>query len=242
MKVEKMKDKGDKFTIEKKEVPSIPFRSLIVGRTGASKTTLINSLLTNKDAYLNDFRGKDIYIFSPLKNDFKMEQIIKTKSVPDENVYTELDDEILNTLYDVLVENFETLMSMKKKVRPTLIVIDDFSFSGALRSGFYNSLARIFCNSRKSLISIIITSQYYHHILPVCKTNASSIYFYTSSLKQRENLAEDYNYLKNKKQFFRMLDDNLKENRDFILIDLSKPRSEIYRNKNFEVIDTDEYL
>ena len=232
MKVEKMKDKGDAFTIEKKEVPSIPFRTLIIGQTGASKTTLLGSLILNKDAYKNDFRGKDIYVFSPLKNDFKMEQIIKRKNIPDDNVFTELDDDILNELYDKLVDDFEFLISMKKKPKPTLIVIDDFSFSGALRSGFYNSLARVFC---------LLTSQYYHHILPVCKNNASSVFFYTASLKQRENLMDDHNYLGNKKMFMRMLDDHLKNKRDFILIDYSKDMDKIYRDKNFKIIDTEIY-
>ena len=50
------------------------------------------------------------------------------------------------------------------------------------------------------------------------------------------------NFLKGgKKPFFKMLDDNLINKRDFIYVCMSNEKSEMYLNKDFEIIDQDKY-
>ena len=97
-KIRRMKDKSDDFVIKKDKLDDISFRMLICGRSGLGKTNLIASLLCLPENYGNDFKGEDIVIFTPLQNDFKMQNLIKFKEV--EEVYTEYNDEILNNVYD----------------------------------------------------------------------------------------------------------------------------------------------
>lgn len=237
LKIYKMKDKGDSFTIPKKMIFDIPFRLVIIGKTGCGKTSAIGSLLCLDQFYSKDFRGDNIYIFTPLENDFKMEQVIKTKKIPNINVYTSLDDDILNALYDKLVEEYKEAVEGKMKPKPKLILLDDLSFDGSLRSGFYNSVSRIFCNGRKHLISIIITSQYVSHILPVCLANISGGIFYNMSDRQLDITTEHYNYLNSKRDFKNLFRDNVRENHDFMVVNFSNNRETgLYLNKNFEKI------
>ena len=167
------------------------------------------------------------------------------KDIPPDNIFTEYDDDVLNALYDSLVdeyeENLEDGVKDKKKLN-SLIILDDMSFDGSLKSGMYNAINRVFMNGRKNMISICVSSQLYVQISTGQRSNATSIFFYNSSMRQRELFETDNNYLQSKKQFFKMLDDNLKNKRDFIYVNYSNEKDKFYLDKDFNVIDTNKYL
>jgi HrpA-like RNA helicase len=241
-KILKMKDKSDNYVVQKKDIDNIPFRTLICGKTGAGKTSLIGSLLLLPDFYGKDFKGENIYIFSPLKNDYKMQAIIEYKDIPEDNVHTKYDDETLGDIYDELVNNFENDIIDNGKPVNSLILLDDISFSGALKEKQYGAVNRVFMNGRKSSISIIITSQKYSQIGSGQRSNASSMFFYNTNMKERELFELDANYLNSKKGFMRMLTNNLKAKRDFIYVDYSEDNvTDMYKNTDFKIIDTSIY-
>lgn len=235
-KVLRMIDQSDDFTTDKGLLPKVPFRGILCGKSGSGKTSALGSMLLLPEFYLNDFQGEDIYIFSPLRNDFKMQTIIETKDIPDGNITTDFDDELLGMIYDKLVSEFEHDLQIEKIPSNKLIILDDLSFSGALTSGRYNNISRVFCNGRKQNISIILTTQLYTHILPVCRENASFLIMYNTSLKQLESVAEEWNYLSTKKAFITMFRNNVKEKHDFLVINHSNKSEHMYLDKNFEPI------
>jgi len=232
----KMKDKSDNFTVDKGLLPKLPFRGIICGKSGSGKTSALGSMLLLPEFYLHNFNGANIHIFSPLKNDFKMETIIKVKEIPEGNITMDFDDALLGMVYDKLVEDFEHDMTTGIIPEHKLIILDDLSFSGAFTSGRFNNVSRVFCNGRKQNISIILTTQLYTHILPVCRENASFLIMYNTSLKQLESVAEEWNYLSTKKAFIKMFRENVIEKHDFICINHSNTANNMYLNKNFEVI------
>lgn len=229
-------DKGDKFATKKDTIFDLPMRLLIVGKTGSGKTSTLVSLLTDDQFYNKDFKGDNIYLFSPMINDYKMEYLVDKKKIPDLNVFTELDEDILKELYDKLTEEYKTAVSLKKKPTNKLIILDDLSFDGSLRKGLYNSVNKVFMNGRKNLISIIVTSQHYTHISPSCRSNSSGMILYTMSDKQLELIADENNYLDTKKDFKKMVRDKCKEKHDMIVINYSNNRGELYLNSDFERI------
>lgn len=245
LKLYKMIDKTDSNTTEKDIIDNVPFRMIICGRSGLGKTSLIGGLLLLPNFYKNDFLGERIFLFSPMKNDYKMSVIVKEKDIPPDNIFTEYDDDVLNALYDSLVdeyeENLEDGVKDKKKLN-SLIILDDMSFDGSLKSGMYNAINRVFMNGRKNMISICVSSQLYVQISTGQRSNATSIFFYNSAMRQRELFETDNNYLQSKKQFFKMLDDNLKNKRDFIYVNYSNEKDKFYLDKDFNVIDTSKYL
>jgi hypothetical protein len=233
-----MIDKSDDYTINKPMIDSLPFRMIICGKSGLGKTSLLGSLLLLPEFYGKDFKGENIFIFSPLKNDFKMETIIEQKNIPEENIFTEFDDDILNAIYDNITDDYE--MRVKEGLKPIhkIVILDDLSFSGCLKGGLYNSINRFFMNGRKHLASIIITSQKYSQISTGQRSNASSIIFYNSSMKEKELLETDANYLESKSKFMKMLSDNITNKRDFIVVNHSNELKDLYLNKDFETITT----
>ena len=237
-----MKDISDSFVIKKDGLDSVSFRSIICGKSGVGKTNIIGSLLCLKENYSDLFLGKHIFIFSPLKNDFKMESIIKFKSIPKENVFTEYNDDILNNIYDEIVDDFESQIENKKIPNNYLILLDDVSFDGSLKKGNYNAINRCFMNIRKHCGSILISSQKYSQISTGQRSNASSVFFFNSNMKERELFEADNNYIGSRKAFFAMLEDNLKNKRDFIYVNYSVDTvDKMYRNSKFELIDINKY-
>lgn len=238
LKLRLIKDKGDKHATKKDMIFDLPARICIVGKTGTGKTSTLTSMLTDDNFYNKDFLGRNIYLFSPMQNDYKMEYLINKKNIPDFNVYTELDDGLLGLLYDKLCEEFKTESIINDKVTNKLIIIDDFSYSGELRKGLFNMVNKVFMNGRKNLISIIVTSQYYTHIAPACRTNASGLILYTMNDKELEKVSDENNYLDNKKMFKNMVKSLCFERHDFFVINYSNKRKEgLYLNSQFEKVN-----
>jgi hypothetical protein len=233
----RIKDKGDKFTIKKTPLFSVPFRLVLCGMTGSGKTSALVAILTDNNFYGKDFKGENIFLFSPMVNDYKLEFLVKKKKIPDLNIFTEMDNNLLSELYDRLCDEYEQEIAMDGTVSPKLVILDDLSFDGSLRKGLYNMVNKIFCNGRKHQISIIITSQYYSHISPVCRTNASGMILFNMNDRQLDTITEENNYLENKKEFKNMVRNELKERHDYLIINYSNSRKDgIYLNKNFEKI------
>jgi len=237
----RMKDKSDDYVIHKNDLDNVPTRLIISGKSGVGKTNIIGSLLLLKENYGGIYKGSNIYIFSPMRNDFKMQKIIEILEVDANNIYEEYNDEILNNIYDEIVDKFEEKISEKKKPEPSLILLDDIVFSGVAAKRF-SAINRVFFNIRKHLGSIYISTQKWSMCATSQRSNASSIIFFNTNQKEKELFESDANYLGSKKAFFKMMEDNLVNKRDFIYVDFSQDEvKNMYKNKDFETIDINKY-
>ena len=234
-KILQMKDMSDSFVIKKDPLPSIPFRGTIIGKSGSGKTGCLGAILLLPEFYGNDFKGEDMYIFSPMKNDFKMKTIIEYKEIPNENLVDNFDDSRLGELYEELVEQFEEDIRDGMKPSQKLIILDDLSY-GNIRKPF-NNLSRVMCNGRKQNISVLITGQLYTHLSPCVRENSSFFIIYRTSLKNLELIESEHNYLKSKKMFLKMFNENCPERHNFLVINYGAKFSDMYLDESFEVID-----
>ena len=237
----RMKDSSDDYVIKKEGLDSVPFRLAISGKSGVGKTNIIGSLLLLKENYGGLFKGENVWIFSPMKNDVKMMKIIEMLDVPKDNLFENYNDEILNNIYDEIVDKFEERVNSKKSPEPTLIILDDITFDGSIAKKF-SAVNRCFMNLRKHFGSILVCTQKWSQISTGQRANASSILFFNSNIKEKNLFETDANYLKSSKMFFKMLDDNLKSKRDFIYVDFSQELvKDMYKDKNFDTIDISKY-
>ena len=240
----KPKDKTDSFTKRKNKTFDLPFRLLIVGKTGMGKTSILYSLLLqdNKEFYRNDFEPDRIFIFSgSLQGDNKLKIIRRELDIPDENTFSDYDEQAVEVIYDMMVDEYEEALEEKQKPKPFLMIFDDLSFTGSMKGQEKQSqMNRLFMNSRKFLGNIIVMSQKYSDLGTGLRENASGLILGKSSNKQLDLIEADHNYLKNKKDFREMFLDNTKEKHDFLVINFSKP--ELYFNNNFEALSEKENL
>jgi len=235
IKILKMKDSSDKST--KKYPPhafDTAFRLAITGNSGAGKTNMVSNLILDpeKQFYRDVWKGEDIFIFSgSTKTDMKLKQMLMALDVPESNVFSEYDDDIINLLYDEIEDRVQ---ETKGKIEPSLFIFDDLSFDSAIRSKRNNALGRLFLNGRKNNISSIFIAQKYNQIPPAVRVNLTGLIIYRMPQSELEAIALDHNFKAKKKDFFKMFD-LIEEKHDAIIINYSNPHKQLYLY-NFEVI------
>ena len=239
LKVLKVKDKTEKLTVSVNRLFSLPFRLILTGKSGSGKGGIITNICLNENyGYKKIFT--DYYIFAPEPYaDEKMRVIIEEHDVPESNIFEDIEE--LEELYDMLVDDFKDRSAEDEEVRLPLLIIDDLAFSGKLANRF-NALAKVYCNSRKFMISVITTAQAYTQIAKNIRLQASAMIIFQTSNKELEILETENNYLRGgKKAFYKMFRDNVKEKHDFLCINYSNKYDEMYLDKEFkplaEVID-----
>mgnify|MGYP003136103491 CR=1 FL=1 len=234
----KLKDNTDSFVKRKNKTFDLPMRVLLSGKTGMGKTNILSNFLLNdnKEFYRKDFDPENIFIFSnSLEGDNKLKIIIRELDIPEENLYKKYDEEVVEVIYDMLMENYNEAIEEGEKPKHSLMIFDDVSFDGSLKGKEKESqMNRIFMNGRKFLISTLATAQKYSSFGTGLRENASGLLLGKSSNKQLDLIEQDHNYLKNKKDFRDMYLDNTKDKHDFLVINYSKP--ELYFSKEFEPI------
>jgi len=236
-KIRKVIDKSDSQVIDMGILPNVRFFGMLVGKTGASKTTLlINMLLNPEFGYDKIFKGDNIYVFSgSLNSDKKLEKLIETKDLGQSNLYSEYDNDLLNALYDKLEEEYNERDMNDEPVEYPLIILDDLSFAMG-RGKEFNALTRLAQNSRKLGISVLITTQHYSQIPLAVRNNISFAVLYATSSKNLAIIEEEHNYLKSKREFNTMWKDNVIGKRDFVVVNYDNDKNDIYLNKEFEKI------
>jgi len=245
-----MRDKTDRFTIKKKELPDLPAKILFSMKSGGGKSSLAGWLLANGGqlGYKDDFDFEnDVYIFSGSlkmedgepKGDFKLAQLIKFLDIPEENIFTDFDNDILNELYENMVDDYNEAIENKERPTHKLIFIDDLGFKNSMNKTKQENSAidKIMCNGRKFLVSIMILNQRIIQFSPTCITQATSIIFNAPNNRDLEMYEKSFNYLKDKKSFFDMVRNQTGGSKhNFMSIDFSK--EQIYRDKDFKPIET----
>ena len=236
MKIYKMKDKTDKYTVVKKELPNLPLRMIINGSSGCGKSSLLGWLLCQEKelGFKDHLKPENIYIFSgSLVGDYKLSKMIEYLKIPEENLFSDFDNDVMNELYDNLVEEFNESIDEKEKPEHKLIIMDDLGYTNKTNKSRVqdSSIDKLFCNGRKYLVSTIILNQRIIQANRTCLANCSCVVLYKPNNSDLEVYESNFNYLKDKQQFKNMVRAHTKSKHNFLVIDFSK--DEIYRNDEF---------
>jgi hypothetical protein len=235
----KVKDEAETYYTKKDLIFDVPFRLLIVGKSQLSgKSNILVNLLLRDEFYNKDFDGDNIFLISPsITNDEKLKKIIKVKEIPEENLFLEYDEDVLKELYQVLQDEYEEAKANGEKPQNKLIVFDDMSYNGALKSKQHGVVNKIMSNGRHINLSCIQTSQKYSDLLTSSRENANGAIFFNCSNKQLELIEADHNYLGSKKEFMNMFRNVMDEKHSFLVVNYTNPKEQRYLDKNFDVIN-----
>ena len=244
VKILKCRDRTDNHVIKIDKMFDVNFRLLLVSKSGGGKSNyLTNILLSDLMPYKNIFDGEDIYLIAPnVMADQKLKMIIEEKDIPEGNLLDSVDDDTLSVLYEELIEKFSEAVALDEKPPNSLIVIDDFGFSGQFSNqNRFGMVQKLFCNSRKFGISIVVLIQAYSQASNAIRSNATGMIIFNQSNKELELIEAENNYLDTKKQFLKLFRDNVKERHDAIIINYSNSHDDIYMTADFEAIDYSKY-
>ena len=243
MKIFPMKDSNDSNTIIKKDLCNLPTRTLMIGASGLGKSSLLGWLMCNtgQKGFKDHFKPENIFIFSGSykngKGDEKLDKIIKYLEIPMENVFSEFNNELLNELYDHIVENYNDAIEEKEKPDHSLIIMDDLGFTNEMKKNIsHSALDKIWCNGRKFLVSTIVLNQRIIQCSPTVITQANNVVLFKPNNRDLEIYEASFNYLESKKLFNKMVRQQTDDKHSYMVIDLSKNKKDIYRDKEFNPI------
>ena len=237
-KILKVRDKNDSYYTPVERLFDLPFRLLINGKSQLSgKTTIILNLLLNPTfGYDKMFDGEDIHIISNNKLDNKLALMADKLDIPEEN-RVEFDEDYLEVLYEDMEETFMEDVAEGLKPKNKLIIFDDCGYSGSLKSyKKRNIVDKLICNGRHLNLSQIYTSQRFSQCSTCLRTNLTGAIMFSTSMKELELIAEDFNYTESKKQFIKMFRETTAKPRSFMVINFSNPPEEMYLDTEFEPI------
>ena len=233
----KAKDICDSHVIKKDILPDIPFRMLVVGRSGSGKSSILSCLVALPDWYGNDFIGDYIYIWTGSPSDDKINKLIEYKEIPDSNVRYEWIDTEVSEVYDELVDDWKEKVDEGERPNDVLFIVDDMFYSNKFANSRMKDsmMSKVFMNGRKFNISIVILAQKYSSISSGLRENTNAVLTFGATNKQIDLMEADFNYLKNAKEFYRVFRDATNGSKhDFLFINIDRPINERYMNKEFK--------
>ena len=143
----------------------------------------------------------------------------------------------------MIYEEAREYLEEKKSIPPSVIVIDDFGFSGAMSNHKrFNAIQKVFANGRKFNIGIVVLIQAYSMVTNVIRSNATGLVIGNQSNAELERIEAENNYLMPKKNWISMFRTTVKEKHDALIINYSNPLQDIYQTKDFQVIDYKKYM
>ena len=231
----KVKDDAEKYYTKKSQIFDIPFKIAIIGASQRSGKTnwIINGLGRDK-LYGKDFEPENIYIFSPSLNSSKWKKFIEAKEIPDENLFGDLDEAVLETLYEDVEDEYNNAIDEKKRPANKIVIFDDLGFGGAMRGrSKFGIVDKLVMNGRHFNLSSAFLIQSYKQISPDVRGNLSGLVVFNLSTRELEAIINEHNYLENSKSFLRMFRATTKKKHSNFIINYSNDPEALYQDSNF---------
>ena len=235
IKILKVKDDAEKYYTKKKQIFDLPFKIAIIGASQRSGKTnwIINAVGRNK-LYGKDFKPENIYIFSPSLNSSKWKKFIEAKEVPEENLFGDLDEAVLETLYEDVEDEYNNAIDEKKRPANKIVIFDDLGFGGAMRGrSKFGIVDKLVMNGRHFNLSSAFLIQSYKQISPDVRGNLSGLVVFNLSTRELESIVHEHNYLENSKAFMKMFRNTTKKKHSNFIINYSNDPENLYMDSNF---------
>ena len=232
-----VKDKNESKIKKKEDIFDLTHRLLLVGKTQSGKGVVATNMLLLPEYYANDFLGQDIYIFSKsLDYDYKTKLMIKQKDIPKQNLFKGLNNDTLGAVIDFIEEQYLEYEENEETPPQSLIIMDDV-MENLKEKSKDSAVNELFVRGRHLNISTWVFLQYYSRLPIIARTNSNALIIFELPKKQIDVIADEHNYLDNKKDFYKMYKKATINNHSFMVINYTNDKTKRYLDNNFQKIE-----
>jgi GTPase SAR1 family protein len=161
----------------------------IIGRPGSGKTSLLYALFkSEKPALLRDVYH-NIFLFQPKESGNSMADNIFDKNLPEENLFNELTEETLQSVFNRIKEDNES--DEYEGVLHHCIIFDDQTAHLRDNPKIKNLLKEILMNRRHLHVSIFFIIQTFKSIEPDIRRLLDNYFVYKTSKQALEQIASE---------------------------------------------------
>jgi GTPase SAR1 family protein len=240
LKLERIPSEIKKETAKEKKlnkmIPKpLPFSWIILGAVGAGKSSMLYSMINNKNGWFKNFFDKITIWQSTVDSNATWENI------PNVEVLNEYSEENLECYYKTIQDQQQVLRDAKKKLHQYLFIFDDMITRNIVSHHKTSVIDHIFQTNRHNNVSIIICSQKYKQLNKTTRAdNLTGLFVLRVNKSEIEQVAEEHSGLLDEKEFIKMYDKILEDNRGYLFIDYKAPIKERFRDTINDIIKISE--
>ncbi len=201
---------------------------IVIGRPGSGKTSLAISLITQKKPKIYRKCMHHIIVIMP-QNSINSLKKNPFKVLPDENIYHELDNNTIDSIYN-------KIDGYSKNDEKTILFVDDMTASLKGSKFIIDTFKKLVFNRRHLKLNIIITAQSYVNIPLDLRKNAQSLIMFKPPKKEMEIVFTELFETK-KDNFMNIMRIAYNENHNFLFLNV--PSQRLFKNWD-ELIIQDE--
>jgi hypothetical protein len=202
----------------------------IIGSGGSGKTSLLLSMFKNKSLYLKKFHY--IYLFQP---ESSFLSIADHPFKEHDKIYHELNSDILFKIMQELSDRKEELVNKKKKMRYSLIIIDDYA-DQLKDKHIMQALNKLLIKSRHLCCSFMLLTQGILYVPKILRKQITySTIFKTNNVEEWKSISRELlhmNYDDSLKLFDFVYDEKYNH------LDIDSIENKLYKNFNELKIST----
>ena len=231
----KVRDDAEKYYTKKKQIFDLPMKLAIIGASQRSgKTNWIINALGRDKLYGKDFKPENIYIFSPSLKSNKWVRFVEAKEIPEENLFSELNEGELEELYEDVEDQYNEAVDDRKKPPNKIVIFDDLGFGGTLRGkSKFGIIDKLVMNGRHFNLSSAFLVQSFKQLPPDVRGNLSGLVVFNLSTRELESVIHEHNYLESSKAFMKLFRATTKKKHSNFIINYSNNPENLYMDMNF---------
>jgi hypothetical protein len=194
--------------------------TLICGKMGSGKTSLVLKILTN--IYNKCF--ENIYVIMPAISRKSVENDIFGKELPSDCLYDDLSTEILDEIYHKVTDN-------SNNDEYSLVIIDDYQYK-LKQKEIAEALELFVIKIRHLRCSVFFLCQNYNKTPKNLRQLVSNLIFFDMGKSQNETIFEEVMPI-SKNEFLQLMKTGFTNKHDFLCLDLR--HNKIFKNFNQEI-------
>lgn len=219
-------------------IPKINSSIILCGRSGSGKSTLLHNLLTDERFYDANKTFDLIFLISPTG---EADDIQKALNIPRDQVFTDLQNEALPALKKIHDHQEKSIRDLgAQRAKKICVLFDDCVADTKFVK--HPLFVRSFILSRHLNCMSILCTQHWTAVPRVCRIQANYCAFFALSNSEIDLLCDEFCAPgMDRKEFYHMVHDTVKEPYSFLGIDMKSPWDKRFRKNLGEFINLGYY-